>query len=439
MNPIKKTPFIYALIFLSLFGISSCEKYFGDINTNPNAVTDVTPQVLLPSIQVQLAYTLGGEFSRYSSMFMQQTLGLLGRCGAFNVYQLGPVFLNNAWNTNTYAGTLADLNILIDKTTEAGYNQYTGVVKVLLAYNWMVATDIWGDMPYQEAFKGTEILQPKFDSQEFIYSEIFRLLDEADGLLIESSGGLLVGSEDLVFGGDIEKWKKFSKAVRAKASLHLSEVDGNKYYADALAAVAEAMTSNDDNAYLPFGVQPTEASPWYNFNRDRTGDVEVGNKIKELVEFDPRGALYTPTYTNYNNHPFLKPDHKWAFATYTEMKFIQAEALLITGGDEQAIHDAYMEAIYSDFEELDLDDEGYISTLDPGVGNVTLENIMTQKYIALHKEPEVFNDWRRKGIPTLVPTTGQFIPVRLPYAETEILKNENTPDVDLFTPVWWDQ
>ena len=71
---------------------------------------------------------------------------------------------------------------------------------------------------------------------------------------------------------------------------------------------------------------------------------------------------------------------------------------------------------------------------------VTLEDIITQKYIALHTELEVFNDWRRTGIPSLTPNSGQFVPIRFPYAETEILFNENTPVIDIYTDkIWWDR
>ena len=66
---------------------------------------------------------------------------------------------------------------------------------------------------------------------------------------------------------------------------------------------------------------------------------------------------------------------------------------------------------------------------------------MTQKYIALYADPEVFNDWRRTGIPELDPNTGSQIPRRLPYAEQTILLNDNTPspaDLTIFSRVWWD-
>ena len=66
---------------------------------------------------------------------------------------------------------------------------------------------------------------------------------------------------------------------------------------------------------------------------------------------------------------------------------------------------------------------------------------MTQKYIAMFMDPEVFSDWRRTGIPELDPNTGANVPRRLPYAETAVLYNENTPspaDVTIYDRVDWD-
>jgi len=74
-------------------------------------------------------------------------------------------------------------------------------------------------------------------------------------------------------------------------------------------------------------------------------------------------------------------------------------------------------------------------------GSITLESIITQKYLAMFGDPAVFSDWRRTGIPTLDPNTGSKVPRRLPYAQKEILSNENAPspaDVTIFDRVWWD-
>ena len=74
---------------------------------------------------------------------------------------------------------------------------------------------------------------------------------------------------------------------------------------------------------------------------------------------------------------------------------------------------------------------------------ITLEKIMTQKYIAMFTQPEVYSDWRRTNIPMLTPNAGASIaeiPRRLPTAQNERLYNSKAQVVtDLTQRVWWDQ
>jgi len=71
----------------------------------------------------------------------------------------------------------------------------------------------------------------------------------------------------------------------------------------------------------------------------------------------------------------------------------------------------------------------------PGPLLASLQNIMEEKYIALFLNPEVWSDYRRTCLPSLAPapaagaiTPGtSAIPGRLPYGQTEINANPNTP------------
>jgi len=74
--------------------------------------------------------------------------------------------------------------------------------------------------------------------------------------------------------------------------------------------------------------------------------------------------------------------------------------------------------------------------------SVTMDDIMTEKYISMNTSPEAFNDWRRTGIPALTPITGAEVPRRLPYSEAEQFANGNIPSpaqISIFDRVWWDQ
>ncbi|MEM6379421.1 MAG: SusD/RagB family nutrient-binding outer membrane lipoprotein, partial [Bacteroidota bacterium] len=342
---------------------------------------------------------------------------------------------------NTYsARALQNLNILKALAEEDVNTQYLGIANVLLAYGWMMTTDTWGDLPYREAFKGLEITTPQYDSQEFIYEQIFELLDQAQTQLAAPTAGIQPANDDLIYQGDISKWLKAAHTLEARAHLHLGKRDANRYQL-ALEALTNGLENASDDMLLPFGINGVNEAPWFQFNSVRVGDVLFHPVMGEFFEAlnDPRLELLEQEFTR--DHPILTATRKFPFINMSERKFIESECLLRTGGDPAAIHNAYIEGIQANFEFYGLElTEEYLSqnAVDPGVGNIGLEEIILQKYLALWTAPEVFSDWRRTGLPVLIPNSGNEIPRRFLYAEKEFEGNQNTPELSQFDRVWWD-
>ncbi len=69
----------HKIAFLLIGGIiiatTACKKtFFTDINNNPNVPPSVGPALILSTTEAALAYTQGGDFSRFASLFMQQVV-----------------------------------------------------------------------------------------------------------------------------------------------------------------------------------------------------------------------------------------------------------------------------------------------------------------------------------------------------------------------------
>lgn len=420
--------------FCLMFTASGCESFIGgDINAHPNKPSDVPPSAILPNVQVVLADVTGGAFSRMSSLFVRQIDGVSRQYASYHQYGIQPDNFNSAWQ-NIYENSVIELQVLKEKTIKGGNKHYAAVSDVLLAYSFLLATDHWGDIPYTEAGKGTEKMNPKFDKQEtVVYPGILKTLDEAISLFDGTSGELLPGKEDVYYKGDIGKWKKAAYAIRARAKLHQGE------YAQALADAQKSFESRADN--LGYTFESTTPAPWYRFNEDR-GDIGFGESMAKLMDGlndDKRKKIMSPKFDS--SHPYMKPNQNQQLITYREMKFLEAECLLRTNGAAQKIEDAYLAGITASFEEVGLTAEDAAkyakqAAVNPGAGKITLTHIMTQKYIGLFTQPEVFSDWRRTGIPKISPTTGTKIPVRFLYPGNELLFNKNVPktNVTLFEP-----
>ena len=430
----KKTQnFIKTVLCIIVF--SSCESFIADdINLDPNNPGSVTLNAVLPSIEVRMMDWYGGQTSRVNSMFTQQTEGVARQWSSFNDYSgLTPVRFNTVWDIY-YEDILIEVNSLITDATTDGYNHYAGIGQIIKAAAMMSATDWWGDIPNSKAALGIDEINPTFDAQAGIYSEIFSLLDSGISLLKGGDGGYTVGGDDVIYGGNPSAWIKAANALKARGYLHLGQ------YSDALSSARSSFASRADNMSYKFSI--TQQAGWWRFNDGRTGDIEfhpfLRNMMTNLNDTD-RLAVWDQTFIT--SHPYLKGDYSQDYISYREIQFIIAECLKRSSGSDSDIETAYLNGIKASFSDSELTDAQYNTyvgqlAINPGGSNLDLKNhILTQKYIGLFVQPEVFNDLRRNDFPVLTPTSGSSIPVRWNYSGDELLFNSNTPiGSTLFSP-----
>ncbi len=431
---------LFALVLFAGY-LSSCENFVGgDINADPNNPIAVPVSAQLPAIQIAMVDLTGGAFSRFNCMLTQQVEGVARQWSSFNQYTgLTPNRFDAAWD-NTYENVLNELQTAKANSMADGNNHTLAVCYVMEAYTLMQATDVWDDIPYSEAFKGIEVTSPQYDSQADIYGVINSRLNDAISLFAGPQGPVGPASGDVLYGGDITAWTNAATAIRARAKLHFKDYSG-------AASDAAAFSSSADN--LAFNYPDANAAgQWFRFNRDRTGDLEFHPTMRALMNStQDTNRLNVMDQTFITDHPYLVADFNQELVTYREMQFIIAEASA-RGANDQAGYDAYMNGIKASFTRLGLGDaefNEYITQtgVDPGVGNLTLEGVMTQKYVAMFLQPETYSDWRRTGFPAITPTSGNAVPVRWDYSSGEYLFNASSPaegSVNVFTDkVGWNQ
>ena len=427
---------IYVLVLVITF--TSCENYFDQDNSDPNKPFAAPVSATLPNVQLTLVDNEGGFFSHMSNMFVQQIEGVERQWESFNKYDIQPVRYNFYWQ-QIYENVLVELRTISADAAEAGNNHYLGIAKVMEAYALMLASDQWGDMPYTEAGLGAleGNVNPVYDDQAtVIYPAIKSLLDDAINLFNSEGGPVTPGGDDVLYGGDIDKWILASHGLLARYHLHLGE------NSSALAEAKMSFGSRADNLGYTYPGAGNDA-PYFGFNDVRQGDLEFHPTMRGILTgLNDTDRLGVMDNTFDANHPYFTANQRQNLLTYREMQFIIAE----TATDATEQHTAYLNGIRASFAELGLgsaEADAYIAQaiIDPGVGNLTMDQIMTQKYIAMFAEPEAHADWRRTGIPALTPVAGSAIPRRWYYPENEYLFNESTParDADLlFKRVDWD-
>ncbi|MFD0766524.1 SusD/RagB family nutrient-binding outer membrane lipoprotein [Mucilaginibacter lutimaris] len=171
---------IFSMILLGscLIAATSCKKYL-DVNNNPNAPIDATPDLILPAALAQTAAN-NVVFNSYGAWVggYQANAGGFGGFGSELTYNYSTANNNGLWSSSF--SNLNDYQTIINKSDATGvYKNYNAIAKIMKAYNYLRLIDVYGDVPYSEALKGLGNLTPKYDKAEDIYKDLFVQINEA--------------------------------------------------------------------------------------------------------------------------------------------------------------------------------------------------------------------------------------------------------------------
>jgi len=421
---------------LLVIAAGACD--FEDYNVDPTSLSkdQVTVDLILPKAQVQSVYNLGATAGRYAGIWMQYFEGVEAQQNALTNYVLQDTDVNNTWSAQLYTGAMRDCITILEvaDSEENPSSHYSAIAKILLAQNLGFATQLWGDIPYTEAFQGVDNLNPAFDSQEQIYATIQTLLEEAIVQLSAAPTGRPVGADDLIFGGNADNWISTARALSAR--YYLQTVKRNSGAAQsALNRINEgAITSVATQPDFNFAESVNGANPIFLFENDRPATLQVDPTFVDVVmDSDPRQALYADAG---DLNGFAGDDLYWGreesplpLISYAEQKFIEAEVLILTGGSIADAATALEEAILANMEQVGANATA-AATYATANSNLAaeanpLDKLLTEKYKALYVQGmvEIWSDFRRTGFPSIItPQPGaavSVVPRRLLYPQNE--------------------
>lgn len=243
---------IYIIVLSAFLGVS-CSDFDDDINQNPNLPNQASGTQLIAQAQLSLP----GLSSSPQGEFMAQYLAETQYVGASLYPEQSTSFYG--W----YYGPLADLEAVLNSGELNGndgpINNQIAVAKILKAYYFWNITDRWGDVPYSEALQGVDNFTPVYDSQESIYEDLFAELKEAVDLI--ESGSI---ANDIIYNGDMGKWRKLANSIRMLMALRLSEVAPAVAEAEFNDAMEDGvLESNDDNLVFQHLSEANNQNYWF--------------------------------------------------------------------------------------------------------------------------------------------------------------------------------
>jgi hypothetical protein len=470
--------FIGVLLLVALV-LGSCKKWIDTgMNANPDAPKDVPMASLVPAIEANMAYTLigGNDYSRVTSQWMQYYMGIARQSQGESNYIWHDGDVDNVWNT-AYSGIMENIVILTSKARAAKDNMNLGIADVLMAESLGFVTDIWGDVPFSQAFQGLGQLNTPFDKQQDLYTKIFSLLTEA--IASFQATPLVYEIGDLIYpnanGDPVAQgaaWLKAAYGMQARYQLHLCKIDPT-YWSKALASInAGALASNGDDMQFAFGSGVGQQNPLFQF-MDQRGDIAMDSGFMVMLGnkrfgkwYDPRDSVYAAKGPDTSNlyqgagwgstgenasapgSTVASPNSAVQFLDYTEILFIKAECEYKANAADPQVKTDLVNGVTASLNKWGVFSAAYITAYSAVVDTMTVslyKEIMTQKYIALYNQAETFNDWRRTE--NLIglspnPTTSaveNIIPRRFPYSLGEKSYNSHTPmNVTMWERVWWD-
>jgi hypothetical protein len=461
---------IFYFSFTLLLFFSSCsDETLNEIDTNPNIISNAPLNTILPASQMMVFQRVVGSISIVSGYASEHTN--FSGINTATKLQIGGASALGVGGGNNWTSGFQAIRYFNDVRAKAESQQrvgYAAIADIMSAYTLSLLVDAYGDIPYKEVGK-EEITQPKFDKAQDLYTEIQKLLDAGIQKCDQATtAATRPGNDDLVFKGNMTLWKKTAWGLKARLLNRLSNVSPKD--TEVLAAISNSFAPTENFTVTGYQSNPENANSIANSFMNASTIVIADGIVTAMKSFlesnedvlaDPRaniwftkigGKVVTPptskanTDVTLNGTLYSKPLYlqnrtsPLPLLTYTELKFIEAEAQLRLG-DKAKAYVAYDAAVRSAMAQSAIFNSAMALTsvqissylARPKVlmstEKLTVKDIITQKYIFLFvfQSQEAFNDVRRTGLITLNDPEGTA--KRFPYPIDEISRNANAPQV----------
>lgn len=453
---------IILFAFLSFVLVTSCDRDFAEINTDPNRPVAVPADLLLGYAQR----------SYMNAIYGVQRGGDMGECWgqhwskvqyndeARYVPRRGVI--DAVWN-EIYSRTISEAVAMYDLAGEEGNTNLQGVALVMQAVGYQMLVELYGPIPFTEAVK-PGIVQPAYDTEEVVFDGIIALLTSASEMFANGTG-VITSSSDLFYAGDASKWQKLANSLKFRALMRISSTKSVGGDLQALITAGNMFGSNADDGQLGYLAAQPDANPIYEtIVFGSRLEYKVNSVIVESMASlnDPRLEVYASpnasgdilgkpagfgnlitlpnedlgyTYANISGLGdfYLDPELPGVLMSYAQLNFLMAEAAnegLISGGVTTALT-YYREGITANFAWNGLDAADYLS--QDGINFDTTASgrtkIAVEEWKALFGQGfETWTEWRRTKLPALMPAIeGDIdqIPSRMYYPTLEPSLNKD--------------
>jgi hypothetical protein len=442
-----------------LIGLNACDAGFDEMNVNKTAAIAINPVFALNNAVINISPP--SPTVQYEVGIVQQIVSPnSGVLTGANFNQDNRDYTQATWQ-RYYRSVIRNTYDVIATTKDPSRTNLVNMAKILQSYAFLVLTDTYGDIPYTEAGKGytDQKVYPKYDKQQVIYTGIIKEISDAVAALDASKTR---ETADVLFGGDVAKWKKFGNSLLLRIGMRLSKVDATQAQSLVSKALAGGViTSNADNVLILHDanylnsigqlLNATEANNFYlaapfvdylkKTNDPRLRSIAVRyvgatsgtQQTPSRAVIDPAVQIGMPF--GFDNSSISGPVKTLGLASFydfsqadrTRMNKTTARAYLVTAsqtnlllaeavtrgwvtGNAKDYFEAGVKTHMAQVSEMDANSVVSSSAVDaylaanPFNSTTALEQINTQYWISCFLNgPEAFANFRRTGFPKLAP------------------------------------
>lgn len=483
-------------IALALFS-AACNHKFDEYNSNPNnlPVGEITPDGMMDELICNGATGGQDKFFNLTGEFVQFSVSNVST-NAYHRYEIPNSVTASQWSY--CAKWASNANHMYQLAVKAEDTNYQAIALTLRALYMSNLTDIYGYVPFSEAFGIREgIFKPKFDAQKAIYTQLLEDLELANSLY-KVTENLDTPSKDRMYGGDTRKWQKFTNSLHLRLLMRLTNRADEMDIPARVRKIVESPVAypvfqdNTDNATVYFTGETPFQNPFGGYTASQLNGRRPAEYFISYLDDtrDPRLKIFcTASGDGWKGKPsgmstqetdtdglaafkqtlFLSYKLPYSFMKYDEVLFILAEAAqrgYIAGDARAYYHDAIDQSldfwvyvnndVVASSSTVTINDATRSDFHDNVEYDGTLECIINQKFVALFWTGyEAWHEYRRTGFPALKIGTGTMndgvLPTRLIYpVNTHATNSANYAEAianmaadyvkggdDMQTPVWW--
>lgn len=456
---------------------TGCDKLsdFGDTNVNPNGIPEAIPAALFTNASSSIPGLAAIATPAYYAQLFSETQ-----------YTDASRYSTVQFNfSGTYSGILYDLQNIININSS---NNLSQAAKIMQQYVYWTMTDRVGDIPYSEALKGSEIQNPKYDTQEEVYKGMIQALKDAAASFDNTS---LISGDVSNYSGNPEDWKRLANTLRLLMAQQLSKryPDPSGYAATEFkAALADGVIDENSENWAYAFPGGNLSNPWYNTYNGRRDIAQSKTMTDIMVDLDDnRQASYASDaqgrYTEIgvpyglvraDAEAFTSANPNWAYVLNARFRqqtstvtVIPAAVVALAraeaadcGWTNEDVKTMYEQGIRLSHEqwEVPAPSAAYLAQSRVALGATgncnNLQKIATQRWIAVYPDGlQAWNLWRRTGYPELTPAPGAAAGTPIPrrYTYSPALYSSNAEGIaaavdrlpggeDIMDArIWWDQ